>query len=243
MWCLVKNKNFLIFLVISFGVTVPLFYVSTLGISSAMVPVVLLAGSYVPALAAWIATARDGDEAKQAFRQRLWGIGGGTWLVKALVIPSIIWLVAFVISFLVNKDGQPVWAALAALPLIFLVNYGEEIGWRGYALPYLMERFNPFNASLVLGVIWALFHAALYWQRPVFGLLASAVIMLISVILAWMFVNTKTIIPGTLLHAVFNTWTQVFINAENEILLVVVIVLLGLVAGYLFIRYGKELTV
>lgn len=238
-----KNSSFVIFLVISFGITVPLFYVSTLEIAPPLIPLLLLLGSYIPAVAAWIAAARDGNDVKQAFRQRLWGIGSGIWLLAALAIPSVIWLASFGISFLLNKNGQPVWFALAALPLIFLVNYGEEIGWRGYALPYLMERLNPFNASLALGVIWALFHAAIYWQRPVFGLLASAVIILMSVILAWMFVNTKRIMPGTLLHAAFNAWTQVFINAENEFLLVIVIVFLGLFAGYLFTRYGRGLAV
>lgn len=238
-----KSSGFTIFLAISFGITIPLFYISTLDVSPVLVFAALLVGSYVPALAAWIATTRDGDDVKRSFRKRLWGWGSGIWNLSAFLIPSVIWLIAFGVSTLFDKNRQPTWLALTAMPVIFLVNYGEEIGWRGYALPHLMERFNTFVASLVLGAIWALFHVALYWQRPTFGLLASAVILLMSVILAWMFVNTKMILPGTLLHAVFNAWTQVFINAGNESVLVAVVVLELLLAGYLFIRYGKELVV
>jgi membrane protease YdiL (CAAX protease family) len=162
----------------------------------------------------------------------------------AFLVPSAIWLIAFGISVLFNKNSQPVWVALATLPVIFLVNYGEEIGWRGYALPCLMRRFNPLVASLILGLIWALFHAALYWQRPSFGLMASLIILLVSVILAWIFVNTQKILPGTLFHAMFNAWTQVFVVGDSgERLLVVVCVLLLIVCGYLLLLFGKGLKV
>jgi len=34
----------------------------------------------------------------------------------------------------------------------------EELGWRGFVLPRLPKRFNPFTASLILGVIWGVWH-------------------------------------------------------------------------------------
>jgi uncharacterized protein len=48
-------------------------------------------------------------------------------------------------------------ASLALLPLFLITNLGEEIGWRGYALPLLLRRFNPLVASLILGLSWAAF--------------------------------------------------------------------------------------
>lgn len=37
--------------------------------------------------------------------------------------------------------------------------WGEETGWRGFALPRLLTRFPPSMAAIVLGVIWAIWHA------------------------------------------------------------------------------------
>jgi membrane protease YdiL (CAAX protease family) len=65
---------------------------------------------------------------------------------------------------------------------------GEEFGWRGLALPLLQRRFSPFWASLILGFVWAVWHAPAFamsgtpqsaWSfGPFFiGLLAIAIIM------------------------------------------------------------------
>jgi membrane protease YdiL (CAAX protease family) len=50
------------------------------------------------------------------------------------------------------------WAAV----LIFY-GFGEEIGWRGFALPVLQRTFSPAVATLILSVIWAAWHLPLFW--------------------------------------------------------------------------------
>jgi uncharacterized protein len=34
----------------------------------------------------------------------------------------------------------------------------QEAGWRGYALPQLLRRQRALTASLILGMIWFVFH-------------------------------------------------------------------------------------
>jgi len=239
-----RKYSFLLFLVISFAISIPLFVVSTLQTSTGVIVLLFLLGSYAPALGAWIVLRSGGiEEEKSLFREVLWKWVGGGWFLFALLVPSVTWILAYFGLKIAGKGIAPVWAAFAGLPVILIVNYGEEIGWRGYALPYLLKRFNPFAASLILGSIWGLFHVALNWQRPFTAFLTFSVTLALSVILAWLFINTKSVLPGTLFHAVFNTWTQVFVSGENVTALVWATVFSVIVAGYLVIRYGKKLTV
>jgi len=238
------RNSFWLFLLVSFGIASPLFYFSTQQTSAVVITLLFLAGSYAPALGAWLAISLAHPDEKQAFLASLRRQSGRRWILFGLLVPTLIWLAAFGLSFLIAPLESPAWTLLAALPVVLLVNYGEEIGWRGYALPFLLKRFSPLTASLLLSAIWILFHVPLYVARPVFGSLASVSILLISLILTWMYLNTKSILPGTLFHAAFNAWTQVFAGGTNApLLLVIVIAFLAIIVIWLFNRFGRNLSV
>ena len=87
---------------------------------------------------------------------------------------------------------------------------GEEIGWRGFALPRLAARWGLAPASLVVGVIWAVWHLPQFYIRsgdaygqsfPVFALEVIA----ISVTLAWLWMRTGgSLLLPMLLHSAVN---------------------------------------
>ena len=87
---------------------------------------------------------------------------------------------------------------------------GEEIGWRGYALPRLQTRMSALSASLILGVIWGFYHLPLYFTGQAFrppSLFAPFVIGIIalSVILTWVYNSTGgSLLLVVLLHATVN---------------------------------------
>ncbi|NIM46330.1 MAG: CPBP family intramembrane metalloprotease, partial [Nitrososphaeria archaeon] len=47
--------------------------------------------------------------------------------------------------------------------MFFILAIGEEVGWTGYAFERMEKRWNAFQASLILGIIWAAWHLPIYY--------------------------------------------------------------------------------
>jgi hypothetical protein len=87
---------------------------------------------------------------------------------------------------------------------------GEEFGWRGVALPRLLEKFPPLPAALILGFVWGLWHVPSFMisgtpqsgiQLPFFFLGAIAM----SIIITWVFIHVNgRIFFSFLFHYVVN---------------------------------------
>jgi membrane protease YdiL (CAAX protease family) len=103
------------------------------------------------------------------------------------------------------------------LPLLVLGPLSEEIGWRGYALGRLQTRWNALTSSLIVGLVWALWHLPLFMMvgssyhelgLPFISFLAG--IMANSVLYTWLYNNTKqSIWSAILLHWLYTCAFQV----------------------------------
>jgi membrane protease YdiL (CAAX protease family) len=92
---------------------------------------------------------------------------------------------------------------------------GEELGWRGFALDRLQNKWNALVASLILGIIWAAWHFPLFFikgtpqQGMGFGTfvfwLWSLQVVSLSVLTTWVYNNThRSILSAVLMHFMFN---------------------------------------
>jgi membrane protease YdiL (CAAX protease family) len=88
---------------------------------------------------------------------------------------------------------------------------GEEIGWRGFLLPGLLRRMNPLSASLVLGVVWGVWHLPidLYAGFAVNGLGAVLVRIIyaipLSILFTWFYLRSRgSLLVALLLHTSLN---------------------------------------
>ena len=98
----------------------------------------------------------------------------------------------------------------ALLVNVVLGPLGEELGWRGTALPLMQERWNVITASLVLGVVWGLYHLPTFIlpglpQNNVPPLAFMFGAMGLNIFMVWMFNHTHgSLIMPFLAHWAFN---------------------------------------
>ncbi len=133
---------------------------------------VYLAGHLGPMLAAFaVAALLDGRGGVASLWRAMfrWRVG---WRAAAVALATpLAFGAAGVVGFVLAEGrapdlagfalypGIPAWGLLPVVGLAAVFNgFGEETGWRGFALPSLERRFSPLAASLVLAPLWALWH-------------------------------------------------------------------------------------
>ena len=210
------------FFVLTFAATWTLWTIVALLPSGDGAPDVLrqflfLPGTVMPAIVAlWIMARTEGRGALRSLADRLlkWDVAV-RWYVFALGFMIAIKLLAAV----AHRAAFGVWPAFGEIPVYLMlgaailstpVQAGEEIGWRGYALPRLASHVGLPVASIILGVIWAVWHLPLFYL-PRTGsngqsfLLYSLYVTPISVVMAWLYLRTGgSLLLVMLLHGAVN---------------------------------------
>ena len=184
-------------------------------------------GGWGPTVAALILTARA--EGRDAVRRLLRSLVNWRvplpWYLFALFLPPA----ATAVSILLVDRNPTSWQRFAfgdvvrKLPIAYGLALpfgplGEELGWRGYALPRLLGRIGPIGAALVIGVMWTFWHGPMMLFMPgasipaFMGLTPFSVAVYLGQITAWsaiitlIYVRTGgNILLAVLAHLAFNT--------------------------------------
>ena len=103
----------------------------------------------------------------------------------------------------------PVVVVPAVFLFFFILAAGEEVGWMGYAFEPMQTQGGALRASLVLGVIWAIWHLPFFvFMMPDRVTLLAQLLTLVGtrVLAGWIFNNTgKSVFAAILFHAADNT--------------------------------------
>lgn len=185
--------------------------------SPSVLQLMVLPGVFAPALVAITLTAWA--EGRTALRHLLgrvlrWRVRWHWFLFAVVYMASIKLAVALVYRIGAGtwpRFGSTAWYVMVAAILISApFQSGEEIGWRGFALPRLAARFGMAKASIVVGIIWAVWHLPLFFIRgsDTYGQ-SFAVYLLqvtaLSVALAWLYVrSSQSLLLPMLMHAAVN---------------------------------------
>ena len=176
-----------------------------------------LPGTFAPGIiGVWLTHREGGDAATQRLIERVfrwqvaarWYLFAVSYLIVVKLIAAGIYRVA---TGIWPTFGElPVYLVVGALLLSTPFQAGEEIGWRGYALPRLAERMGLSWASVALGIIWACWHLPLFYIAgtdtsgqpfPVYLLAVTAA----SVAMSWLYVRSHgSLLLVMLMHAALN---------------------------------------
>jgi uncharacterized protein len=151
------------------------------------------------------------------------------WWLVIIIFPFILAGLAFWINVTYSTFEPD--TSLLAQPLLLIPNFllmffllgslQEEFGWRGYALPRMLSVQSPFWASLILGVIWGLWHLPLFFIPGIgqafmnFGIFFILNLNL-SFLFTWFYKKTDfNLFSALLLHAAINSSTNLFPPIEQ----------------------------
>jgi membrane protease YdiL (CAAX protease family) len=188
--------------------------------------VLVLLGSAVPSLLGIALTAivlGRGALRKLLGRLLIWRVDP-RWYLVVVLGPAA--LVGGIVAFNALLGGSAITINVPLLAAVITLAFhifpgsalGEEIGWRGYALPRLQARRSALSASLIIGPIWAFYHLPLFFTGQAFrspSILVPFVIsgIALSVILTWVYNSTGgSLLMVVLLHATANLPLTLFLE-------------------------------
>lgn len=216
-----------------------------------------LLGTFGPAVSAILVSRWSGGRpAVQALLGllRKWRVGWIWYAAAGLVFPALLFVVAAIYKLLPGAAPlpvQPISITNLVVVTIFLILsvLGEEIGWRGYALPHLQQHWPALKTSLVLGTIHTIWHLP-FWivlgELETFGpgywLISWIWVLALTTYITWLMNNTgNSLLIALLFHWSFNMVSVGFLPITTVIptFLIFILFAWGIVSGIIS-RYGTE---
>jgi len=191
---------------------------------------------------------KDGEE---VFKPLLrWRVGILWYMV--VVLGSVAIMLASM--GLKGEMGQGVERIMPSLTLLLtFLKYlfaaiPEEVAWRGFALPRLQSRYSALTSSLIIGILWALWHLPLLFIKgttmATYPLIPYFLgVIAVAVLYTWLYNNSKgSVLIVTIFHAVSNTVGPNAGVEQTEVVLTLATIIVIAFGPTHFSRRGVRIT-
>lgn len=195
---------------------------STVGIVSALI---------AATMAGFIVATVAGSRSSQLSSLLEWRVRLRWWLA-ALLLPPGWMLLGLAIAAATDSPIEsitgglplPVWILFVLRSILFtllVVAVGEEAGWRGWMLPELQKRMSPALSTVLLGIVWGLWHYPLFVngqfpgpQHLVFAKVGVCVFL--GILFTWLYNRSGgNLLLAVVLHTVLNNVVRVIPISEQ----------------------------
>ncbi len=217
------KKSPLIFFVLVFALSLPFWLLGFL-VNTQELPIHLPASALMfvcPLIAACILVSREGQSGgvrrllRRAFDHK--NIKRKIWYVPIIFSLPLLYILSYIVMRLIGRPlPTPSIIPFLTIPIFFVVFFlaaiGEEVGWMGYAIDPMQSRWGALKASIILGVVWQIWHIVPDLQAhntAIWIVWHSLFSISVRILMVWIYNNTgKSVFAVILVHTMDNvSWT------------------------------------
>lgn len=142
-------------------------------------------------------------------------IGSKAWYAPIFLLMPAMMMLQYGLMSLMGKPLADPQIPILMIPVSFVIFFigalGEEVGWQGYAYGPLQDRWNALTASIILGIVWPVWHIIPFIQMgraPTWIVWHCMGMVMARILYVWIYNNTgKSVFAVILFHAMHNVST------------------------------------
>lgn len=220
------NKSSLKFFLIVYGLSIPLWIIERFIDIKGLplnIPITDILAAFTPLIAATILVYKEeGKTGVKRLFKRIFDfnkIEKKVWYIPIIFLPFFMYLLIFSIIYLLKRPFsttfQETFLSIFVLFIFFFLGaIAEEVGYMGYAIDPMQDRFGALKASILMGIPWAIWHYPSIIQQGhnatwiAWGTLGTVAV---RVLIVWIYNNTgKSLFACILFHASLNVGRVLF---------------------------------
>ncbi len=225
------KRSPLLFFVLVYALSIPLWVLNLIypmNLPVDNLPVTDIVATFTPVVAASILVYREEGfgEVKNLLKRTFdyKRITKKVWYVPIIFLMPFIYVLTYVIMRLVGLPVPTTWNPPLLTPLLFIAFFfaaaGEELGYTGYVTDPMQARYTALTASLIIGLIHAVWHfpSEISIGQSLGLIILGGVMLAVSfrILTVWLYNNTgKSVFAAILFHAVTNTGRSIFPGSRS----------------------------